>query len=209
MGSLPLWKGATMRTIQIQNNQWSSRHCSVLCIIQLAAPFAHHALTISPTPTHTFLKRPFLTDFEKYTHTPPKETKFWRIGPKVHKTQEKCQNPPCWRRWALRPPRCGAVQPGLAGAAVSGASGGIGSGHSRHQTPDTTVLAHTECPSLEQLRLQTVTTFALAIVQRTVDTKPTYPPLFTRTRFPLNSLKDVRLPSSRPWCSLSCPPREQ
>ena len=40
-------------------------------------------------------------------------------------------------RWALRPPRCGAVQPGPAGAAVSGASGGIGSGHSRHQTPDT------------------------------------------------------------------------
>ena len=40
-------------------------------------------------------------------------------------------------RWALRPPRCGAIQPGPAGAAVSGASGGIGSGHSRHQTPDT------------------------------------------------------------------------
>ena len=28
---------------------------------------------------------------------PPNGTKFWRIGPKVHKTQEKCQNPPCWR----------------------------------------------------------------------------------------------------------------
>ena len=40
-------------------------------------------------------------------------------------------------RWALRPPRCGAVQPSQAGAAVSGASAGIGSGHSRHQTPDT------------------------------------------------------------------------
>ena len=40
-------------------------------------------------------------------------------------------------RWALRPPRCGDVQPSLAGAAVSGASGGIGSRHSdtRHQTP--------------------------------------------------------------------------
>ena len=24
-----------------------------------------------PPPTHTFLKRPFLTDFKKYTHTPP------------------------------------------------------------------------------------------------------------------------------------------
>ena len=40
-------------------------------------------------------------------------------------------------RWTLRPPRCGDVQPSLAGAAVSGASGGIGSRHSdtRHQTP--------------------------------------------------------------------------
>ena len=42
-------------------------------------------------------------------------------------------------RWTLRPPRCGDVQPSLAGAAVSGASGGIGSRHSdtRHQTPST------------------------------------------------------------------------
>ena len=40
-------------------------------------------------------------------------------------------------RWTLRPPRCGDVQPSLAGAAVSGASGAIGSRHSdtRHQTP--------------------------------------------------------------------------
>ena len=40
-------------------------------------------------------------------------------------------------RWTLRPPRCGDVQPSLAGAAVSAASGGIGSRHSdtRHQTP--------------------------------------------------------------------------
>ena len=40
-------------------------------------------------------------------------------------------------RWTLRPLRCGDVQPSLAGGAVSGASGGIGSRHSdtRHQTP--------------------------------------------------------------------------
>ena len=37
MGSLPLRKGATMRTIRIQNNQWSLEHCSVLCIAQFAA----------------------------------------------------------------------------------------------------------------------------------------------------------------------------
>ena len=32
-------------------------------------------------------------------------------------------------RWTLRPHRCGAVQPSLAGAAVWGASGGICSRH--------------------------------------------------------------------------------
>ena len=69
MGSLPLWKGATMRTIRIQNNQWFLEHCSILCIIQFAAPFAHKCDHLS-TP-HTFLKRPFLTDFKKCTHTPP------------------------------------------------------------------------------------------------------------------------------------------
>ena len=37
MGSLPLWKGATMRTIWIQNSQWSLEHCSVLHIVQFAA----------------------------------------------------------------------------------------------------------------------------------------------------------------------------
>ena len=46
-----------------------------------------------PPPTHTFLKRPFLTDFKKYTHTPFYGTKFWSIGPKIHKNQEKCQKP--------------------------------------------------------------------------------------------------------------------
>ena len=44
-------------------------------------------------------------------------------------------------RWVLPPPRCGAVQPRPAGAAVSGVSGGIGSGHNRHQTLDTTAIA--------------------------------------------------------------------
>ena len=51
----------------------------------------HHHLT------HTFVKRPLLTDFKMYTHSPPpKETKIWRIGPEVKKTQGKCQNPPLW-----------------------------------------------------------------------------------------------------------------
>ena len=74
MGSLPLWKGATMTTIRIQNNQWSLEHCSVLCIVQFEALFAEKCDHLPPPPTHTFLKRPFLTDFKKYTHTPPKVT---------------------------------------------------------------------------------------------------------------------------------------
>ena len=62
---------ATMTTIQIQNNQWSLEHCPVLRIIHFAAPFTQKCDHLPPPPTHTFLKRPFLTDFKKYTHTPP------------------------------------------------------------------------------------------------------------------------------------------
>ena len=87
MGSLLLWKGATMRTIQIQNNQWSLKHCPVLCIVHFAAPFAqkcdHLPSQISKSP--------------HIPPPPPNGTKFWRSGPKVHKNQEKCQNSPCWR----------------------------------------------------------------------------------------------------------------
>ena len=51
-----------------------------------------------PPPTHTFLKRPFLTDFEKHTHTPPKGTTFWCIRPKVEKNLKKCEFAPCWHK---------------------------------------------------------------------------------------------------------------
>ena len=50
-----------------------------------------------PPPTHTFLKRRFLTDFEKHTQTPPKVTTFWCIRPKVEKSLKKCENAPCWQ----------------------------------------------------------------------------------------------------------------
>ena len=70
--SLPLWKGATMRTIRIQSNQWSLEHCSVLCIVQSAGPFAQKCDHLPPPPPpHTSLKRPSLTGFKKCTHTPP------------------------------------------------------------------------------------------------------------------------------------------
>ena len=65
MGSLPVWKGATMTTLRIQNNLWSLKHCPVLHIVHLATPFAQKCDHLKPPPpTHTFLKRPFLTDFK-------------------------------------------------------------------------------------------------------------------------------------------------
>ena len=51
-----------------------------------------------PPPTHAFLKQPFLTDFKKHTHTPPKVTTFWCIGLKVEKSREKCEFAPCWHK---------------------------------------------------------------------------------------------------------------
>ena len=85
MGSLPLWKGATMRTIRIHNNH---KHCA---LSKFTALFAQNVTSYPPPPTHAFLKWPFLTDFKKYTHTPPKGTKFWRIGPKIYKTRKSAK----------------------------------------------------------------------------------------------------------------------
>ena len=52
-----------------------------------------------PPPTHTFLKWPFLTDFEKHPPPPPpKVATFWCIGLKVEKNQEKCEFAPCWHK---------------------------------------------------------------------------------------------------------------
>ena len=50
-----------------------------------------------PPFTHTFLKQPFLTDFKKYTHTPPPyATKFWCIGQRIEKSLKNCEFAPCW-----------------------------------------------------------------------------------------------------------------
>ena len=49
-----------------------------------------------PPLTHTFLKRPFLTDFQKYTHTPPYRMKFWCFGQKSEKTLKKHEFAPRW-----------------------------------------------------------------------------------------------------------------
>ena len=49
-GVPPLEKGATMRTIRIQNNQWFPEHCSTLCV-QFAASFAQKC-DPPPQPIH-------------------------------------------------------------------------------------------------------------------------------------------------------------
>ena len=60
------------------------------------APVLKNMVTYPPF-THTFLKWPFLTNFKKYTHTPPPyATKFWCIGRKIEKTLKKCEFAPCW-----------------------------------------------------------------------------------------------------------------
>ena len=98
MESLPLWKGTTMRTIRVRNNQRSPAHCSVPCIVEFPAVCSKLWSPTPPPPPHTFLKWPFHTDFKKYAYTPPKGTMFRRIGQKVQKPWEKGQNPPSWRR---------------------------------------------------------------------------------------------------------------
>ena len=64
--------------------------------LQLCAQNCDH---LPPPPNPTFLKRPFLTDFEQHTHPPPppKVTTFWCIRPKVEKTPKKCEFAPCWQ----------------------------------------------------------------------------------------------------------------
>ena len=84
MGSLPAWKGATMTTIWIENNQWSLEHCPVLRIVHFAAPFAQKCDHLPPS-THVFLNRPFLTDFKKYTYPPPTGRNFGALDQKFIK----------------------------------------------------------------------------------------------------------------------------
>ena len=80
MGSLPVWKGATMMTIQIQNNLSSS--IALSCASSTLQLHLLQNVIIYPPPTHTFLKRPFLTDFKKYTHTPPAGRNFGTLDKK-------------------------------------------------------------------------------------------------------------------------------
>ena len=70
------------------------------CVSSSFQLFAQKCGHLSPLPlTHTFLKRPFLTDFKKYTHPPPppKGSDILVHQTKSSKTPGKCQNPPSWR----------------------------------------------------------------------------------------------------------------
>ena len=61
MGSLPLRKGATMRTIRIQNNQWSLEHYPVLHLVK-----KDH-----PPPNPYISETAFSHRFSKSIHIPP------------------------------------------------------------------------------------------------------------------------------------------
>ena len=67
-----------------------------------------------PPLTHAFLKWPFLTDFKKYTHTPPYGMKFWCSGRKMEKTLKIHEFAPRWH--ILNVPErysCTAISPGI------------------------------------------------------------------------------------------------
>ena len=69
------------------------------CLCPVCSPVyssVRKTVTTYPHPTHTFLKRPFLTDFEKYTHPPP-PPQGNDIRPKVEKNLKKCEFAPCWQ----------------------------------------------------------------------------------------------------------------
>ena len=89
MESQPLWKGTTMRTNPIRNNESSLEHC--LC--PMSRPVYGSVLKIVTTypPPHTFLKRPFRTDFKKHTHTPPPPG-YRHFGALDQRLRKPCRN---------------------------------------------------------------------------------------------------------------------
>ena len=81
--------------------------------------------TYPPPQTHTFLKRPFLTDFKKHTHTPRYGTKFGALDQNLKKPPKNCEFAPSWldvpERYTLishnrtTPPPLGSTGQGLVG----------------------------------------------------------------------------------------------
>ena len=69
---------------------WNKRWFPVQCrpVHHPNSSFVLINVTTYPSPTHTFLKRHFLTDFKTYTHTPPTHTER-----KFGATDQKFRNP--------------------------------------------------------------------------------------------------------------------
>ena len=104
MGSLPTWKGATMRSIRIQNNQQSLEHCSILCIVQFCSSVLKN---VTPHTNPYISETAFSHRYQKKKYTyPPQGTEF---GTSNQKFTKKCQNPPCWRTTNI-PERYSTVQ---------------------------------------------------------------------------------------------------
>ena len=66
-----------------------------------------------PPPNPAFLKWPFLTDFKKYTHTPPYGLKFWCSGRKMEKTLKIHEFAPRWHILNVPERYCNQVKPSL------------------------------------------------------------------------------------------------
>ena len=70
MGSQPCLKEGMLMMTMIQNKHDSTVQYPV-CVHRPMCCAVLKKVTTPPTPTHTFLKWPFLDDLKKYTHIPP------------------------------------------------------------------------------------------------------------------------------------------
>ena len=109
MGSQPCLKKAMHMMMSVQNKHDSTVQFHV-CVQRPMCSSVLKIVTTSPPspPTHAFLKWPVLTDFKKYTHTPPYVMTCLHIEAKLVKNPKKCQNTQSWhimsvpKRYATR-----------------------------------------------------------------------------------------------------------
>ena len=77
IGSQILWRGTTMTTIQIPNNQWPPVHCSVPCILQvpaLCSIICDHLRSPNPHISETAFSRRSI--YKSIHIRPPRERNF-------------------------------------------------------------------------------------------------------------------------------------
>ena len=80
-----------MRTIRIQNNQWSLEHCPVPGIIQFAAPFAQKCDLLPPPPNPYISEMAFSHRFQKVYTYPPKGRNFGALDQKFTKPRKSAK----------------------------------------------------------------------------------------------------------------------